>query len=660
MSLVSNAIDAMFNGVSQQPANMRLPSQCEEQVNAYATVANGLAKRAPSEFLSKLSAAGFVNPFIHIINRDTTERYAVVITDEVLKVFDLADGSAKTVVFENSEEWTASTAAAVGDIVRPTTANTRLFRCSVAGTTGATEPTWNTTLEGDTVDNTATWVTIQNYFSVPAGEKPSENFEVVTVADYSFIVNKSVTVTTISQPSSTPNGAGRWYFPDNWTKRGDDSRYYTPSFGTNKGNEQTLQDLPNDTDSVPPSEGDFYSIEGNSDAGFSRYYVIRRAGVWVETHAYAGSIALDEVTMPHALVRESDGDFHVREFGWVPRLFGDDDTNPAPSFVGKTITSLGYHKNRLVMSAGENIIFSGAGDYGNFFRNTVTQLLDSDVVDVAVSTKSISQVNHILPADNGMMFFSDQNQFALNVDQLLTPSTVSIDVATSYEMNEVVVPINIGQDVFFVTETGNYSRVREYTMGNSEGLETDATDITAHVSKYLPKQILRLTGSSNEDVLFVLSSATGFQNRVYVYKFFYSGGEKVQSAWGYWEFGSDTEIKDIEILNNNLYLIIERSDGTYLEKINIQQTSYPLGLAFDVYLDKRYNFAGGDKSWDGSTYTTLTFPYDIEVAERDNVRLVHGSVPRPEQSLIQRRTSGWTRRTSRFLSTLRPLKYLVA
>lgn len=56
--------------------------------------------------------------------------------------------------------WAASTTYAVGDIVRPTTWNDRLFQCVVGGTSGATQPTWDTTLGNETTDNTVTWLTI--------------------------------------------------------------------------------------------------------------------------------------------------------------------------------------------------------------------------------------------------------------------------------------------------------------------------------------------------------------------------------------------------------------------------------------------------------------------------------------------------------------------
>jgi hypothetical protein len=54
-------------------------------------------------------------------------------------------------------KWAASTAYASGDIVAPTAHNGRLWRCSTAGTTGASEPSWVLTDGATTADNTAVW-----------------------------------------------------------------------------------------------------------------------------------------------------------------------------------------------------------------------------------------------------------------------------------------------------------------------------------------------------------------------------------------------------------------------------------------------------------------------------------------------------------------------
>lgn len=50
-----------------------------------------------------------------------------------------------------------SAAVIVGDTIIPATPNGRLYRCTTAGTTGASEPTWPTTDNGTVADGTAVW-----------------------------------------------------------------------------------------------------------------------------------------------------------------------------------------------------------------------------------------------------------------------------------------------------------------------------------------------------------------------------------------------------------------------------------------------------------------------------------------------------------------------
>lgn len=56
--------------------------------------------------------------------------------------------------------WASLTAKAAGDIVRPSTTSGWHYRCTTAGTTGASEPNWPTA-EGLTIeDGSATWLTV--------------------------------------------------------------------------------------------------------------------------------------------------------------------------------------------------------------------------------------------------------------------------------------------------------------------------------------------------------------------------------------------------------------------------------------------------------------------------------------------------------------------
>jgi hypothetical protein len=99
-------------------------------------------------------------------NLDTHETKTDV-TNEVSGAGYTARGAAlttKTITYTAANSWgttwAASTAYAVGDVVRPTAGNNHLYRCIVAGTSAGSQPTFPT-VNGQTVaDNTVTWAEI--------------------------------------------------------------------------------------------------------------------------------------------------------------------------------------------------------------------------------------------------------------------------------------------------------------------------------------------------------------------------------------------------------------------------------------------------------------------------------------------------------------------
>ena len=72
--------------------------------------------------------------------------------------------------------WAATTAYVLGDkVIAVATPNaTQHFKCTVAGTSGASEPTWNATAGGTVVDGTATWTTMNSALSTVFCLTPNE------------------------------------------------------------------------------------------------------------------------------------------------------------------------------------------------------------------------------------------------------------------------------------------------------------------------------------------------------------------------------------------------------------------------------------------------------------------------------------------------------
>lgn len=555
MSLRSRVISALYNGVSQQPPILRSPDQTEDELNTWATLADGVGKRPPSEHVKNLGTISS-GAFIHHINRDVTERYIVIIDGGQIRVFDHADGTEKT-------------------------------------------------------------VNAPNGWGYLAGGK----YKAVTVADYTFIVNTAVSpaLDTTVDASTTDPAYSRWinrtisgaYLPGNLVNPAGANLGYTPNLGagTYRGEVSSIEKLP---ESAP--NGDMYKVSGSIESGFVSYYVRRNGAVWDETVKNGLKNKLNQDTMPHALVREGDGTFTFAPFSWAPRRVGDENSNPNPTFVGKPIRDVFFYQNRLGFLVDENVIFSGAGDFGNFWRTTVFDYIASDVVDVAVTTSNVALLNHALPSSDGIMAFADQTQFSItNGEDGLSPESVAIRPVTHYEVNVNVRPVQIGTEVYFCGDNNGSSIVWEYTRMDDSDL-LSAAEITAHCPAYLPAGLKHLVAATNIKALFALTGSSD----VYVYQFYWNGNEKLQSAWRKWTFDGDVESG--VYLDGYLYLVVRRGTDLFLERVHLEEGAKPAEQAHQTYLDRRVALQGGYNPT--TDRTTFFLPYEYD---QSTVRIVKGN-----------------------------------
>lgn len=106
MALISQSIKNLKGGISQQPDILRYPDQGSRQVNGWSSETEGLQKRPPLVFLKTLGNNGALGqaPYIHLINRDEREQYYAVFTGSGIRVFDLA-GNEKQVRYPNGSNY---------------------------------------------------------------------------------------------------------------------------------------------------------------------------------------------------------------------------------------------------------------------------------------------------------------------------------------------------------------------------------------------------------------------------------------------------------------------------------------------------------------------------------------------------------------------------
>ena len=96
MAVVSRAIPTLLRGVSQAADSTKQADHADIQDNANSNPVQGLVKRSGTQFITNLSSSTVGNVHIQTINRDTNERYIAIFSNGNVKVYEL-DGTEKTV-----------------------------------------------------------------------------------------------------------------------------------------------------------------------------------------------------------------------------------------------------------------------------------------------------------------------------------------------------------------------------------------------------------------------------------------------------------------------------------------------------------------------------------------------------------------------------------
>ena len=399
---------------------------------------------------------------------------------------------------------------------------------------------------------------------------------------------------------------------------------YSDDLGDNaslaiKESVQTFSDLPPSapanfqvriTGDIEEVDVDAYHVTyTNIDDNTSQY----TQGYWKETVQWGSDTELDATTMPVSLKRYQDKAgyndpdttnnprnlvFFVEPTVWNDKTVGDNDTAPMPSFVSQIdanghvttprhIRSMSIYRNRLAFASDENIVFSEAGEFLNFFPTTVISVLDGDVIDIAIPSDGVELVEHTLEFDEALFLFSKNSQMRLVGGEVFNADSIVIDVAAKYDMDVNVAPYVDGAFIYFWSKDSVASQLMELgTDGDTR--RWVAHQVTAHIPTYVEGQVVKTALSKTERTMFTVTRATdgALTDTIYVYNYLWSNGQKVQNAWQKWTFQGD--IVSASVDKDVLRLIVNYTDGTTtLEEITLSYRPIVADLGHPVFLDRR-------------------------------------------------------------------------
>jgi hypothetical protein len=294
-----------------------------------------------------------------------------------------------------------------------------------------------------------------------------------------------------------------------------------------------------------PFSNVYVKIVGDESNTFTDYYVKWNGSSWEECldpTADRGQLTNMPVKMDRTSLVGGVATFTFDLVDWsLPRV-GNDENNPDPSFVNQKVQDLFFYKNRLGIASEDSVTLTETANYTNFYASTVTDIVDTDVIDVTIATNQASKIYYAKPFNNSLYIFTKYSQYELVGEGIFSPSTVSLSNTTNYPMATDVEPVVMNDSLYFISTTDNQQQLREYIK--TDNLNVKGVDLNVSTPTYLLEPIKHLVV---EGVLGYVLCCTA-TNIVYLYNFKEDGTKRVQSAWSKWHLleGLTTEANSFE------------------------------------------------------------------------------------------------------------------
>jgi len=601
MPAVTQSIPNFLGGVSRQNDDKKLLGQVTECVNGYPDPTYGLLKRPGMKFINTLEKADGTNftetelngAVWFFMERDAAGSYIGAIKDSNIYVWTALNGTWCTVTNSAAAYLTGTTK---NDYhfrsIQDTTIITNKTVTAAMQPNGTFTPKTVATLKLVALVETYVYtVTIQDIEATVTSQN-NTTFDDMLLYDASSVnvnnhlVDRIKEVIEAQHTASNADFDGVWYlegYPDSLViKRSTGTNAVVTDYsavtgtpvafeidargGLNNSSIEAFEDEVANAAKLPvESFGGHHVTISNTTNSEDDYHVEfvaydttlnRGRGYWEETIARDVSPGLDAATMPHELVNTGATTFTFDPITWSAREAGNDDTSPLPSFIGESITSTFFYSNRFGLLSQDNIFFGVANDNYNFFVKSALTQIDADPIDLNVSSIRPVTLSDVLPSPQGLMLFSERQQFqVLATDSsTLTPTTTVIRSLSNYEMETTISPVDVGVTAAFVNRVPGYSKLFSLQLRDVEQ-NPIVVDISKVVLEWLPDTIDDLSVSPQNSAILLIDTSTSY---LYLYRFYNNGEKDLFQAWTKWELPGT--IQSAKIINDSVIIVSQHED----------------------------------------------------------------------------------------------------
>tara|TARA_R100001463_G_scaffold25072_1_gene59546 strand:- start:177 stop:2984 length:2808 start_codon:yes stop_codon:yes gene_type:complete len=380
------------------------------------------------------------------------------------------------------------------------------------------------------------------------------------------------------------------------------------------------------TNSAELTEDDYYLkfVGDNNKDG---------TGHWEECAEPGITTSFDPATMPYILQRTDSTTMTLGQYSWASREVGDDNTNKKPTFVGKKISQVLFHRDRLVFLSGSNIILSQPGDLSNFWNRTALTFSGIDRIDISCSSSSPNELVNGIEMNTGLVLFSGNAQYLFATDSdVLNPETAKVNVLATYNYNTDVSPISLGTSIAFIDNAGKFSRFFEMVNIRREG-EPDVVEQSKAVSKLMGSGLNLITNSRENSFVFLAESGS---QEVIGFRYFGQVQERLQGAWFKWRLRRP--IAHHFVVDDDYYVI--HDDNTLTRTPLLTSSTTPSIVnneeEFNVHLDHFVTVPAGSLTYNNTTKkTTFTLPAAFNTSGSIGAIVTNNSIDKGRYQIVE-------------------------
>ena len=312
-------------------------------------------------------------------------------------------------------------------------------------------------------------------------------------------------------------------------------------------------------DTLPPVFIEGFKVRvGNEDTEGANYYL--RYDVAFQGWKECGldeSRVLDGSTMPYIIDKNEvrrDNVINIKPTTWERVRAGDEESNPYPTFVERTINDIFFYGSRLGIATDDSIIMSAINKPTVFFRTTCSKTLTSDRVDIELdsSKTGFNSIKDVVTYDGKLILNTGTVQSALLVNTSFDLTTARLSEVSSFTLGSNK-PLPVENGMYFSLYNNGFTNIYNYQASGSNTYQ--AVNVTRHVPTYIEGNIKQMIYAAN----FTVCSVEEDNRVLYVQNRYTENGEVLQNAWHKWTLPYDLEYMYFE--DNNLYLLFSAEDS---------------------------------------------------------------------------------------------------